>query len=255
MFVAVGVALRPGAALYFPFWGDELMLIQNYLGRGFGDLLKPLTMQQVAPIGYVAAELTAIKLFGFSEWSLRLFAIVTSIAGLFVFRDLAGRVLGKVPMVLAVGVLAVSYYPIRHAAECKPYGSDLTAALVLVWLAVRWLQNPEKRRWLWARRGGPRGDRVFESDDLRRGRGGTRAGAAGMASRDQQAWGAFALYNLLVAIVFLAMLKSITAAQYAATHEFMHQYWADGFLPGVRWRSVSWLASIQPARSSLIRWG
>ena len=126
------------------------MLIQNYLGRGFGDLLKPLTMQQVAPIGYVAAELTAIKLFGFSEWSLRLFAIVTSIAGLFVFRDLAGRVLGKVPMVLAVGVLAVSYYPIRHAAECKPYGSDLTAALVLVWLAVRWLQNPEKRRWLWA---------------------------------------------------------------------------------------------------------
>ncbi len=246
VFVAVGVTLRLGRYLLnFPFWGDELMLIQNWLDRGYGDLLKPLTLQQVAPVGYVAAELTAIKLFGFSEWSLRLFAIVTSIAGLFVFRDLAGRVLGKVPMVLGVGVLAVSYYPVRHAAECKPYGSDLTAAMVLVWLAVRWLQDPEKRRWLWALAAAGPVAIAFSNPTI------FVAGGVALAlalpvwrSRDRQAWGAFALYNALVAIVFLAMLKSITAAQYAATHEFMHQYWADGFPPWRPLALVAWLASI-----------
>ena len=82
---------------------------------------------------------------------MRLFPVVSSVAGLFLFRDVAVRVLGKVPMVLAVGIMAVSYYPVRHAAECKPYGSDLFASLVLVWLAVRWYQNQANRRWLWAR--------------------------------------------------------------------------------------------------------
>ncbi len=104
-FVALGVVLRVGRYLLnFPFWGDELMLIQNYLDRDYADLLKPLSLQQVAPLGYMAAELTAIKLFGFSEWSLRLFALLSSLCGLLLFRDLASRVLGKAPMVLAVGI-------------------------------------------------------------------------------------------------------------------------------------------------------
>ena len=56
------------------------MLVQNYLDRDYADLLKPLTLEQVAPLGFLAIELTAIKWLGFSEWSLRLFAMLSSLA-------------------------------------------------------------------------------------------------------------------------------------------------------------------------------
>ena len=52
-----GVLLRVGRYLLnFPFWGDESMLIQNYLDRDYADLLQPLTLQQVAPLGYLVIE-------------------------------------------------------------------------------------------------------------------------------------------------------------------------------------------------------
>ena len=151
-FVAVGVTLRLAARylLNFPFWGDELMLIQNYLDRDYGDLLKPLSLQQVAAAGLHGGRANSDQAVWISEWSLRLFAVIASVSGMFLFRDLARATMDKMSTVLAVGVLAVSYYPIRHAAECKPYGSDLTAALLLAWLAVRWWQSPTKSRWLWA---------------------------------------------------------------------------------------------------------
>ena len=44
---------------------------------------------------------------------------------------------------------AVSFYPIRHGAEIKPYACDLLAALVLLALAVEWMRSPESSRWWW----------------------------------------------------------------------------------------------------------
>jgi 4-amino-4-deoxy-L-arabinose transferase-like glycosyltransferase len=208
-------------------------------------LLKPLSLQQVAPLGYMAAELTAIKLFGFSEWSLRLFAVIASVSGMFLFRDLAARTMDKMSTVLAVGVLAVSYYPIRHAAECKPYGSDLTAALLLAWLAVRWWQSPTKSRWLWALAvAGPLMITISNPTIFVAGGVSLALALPVWRSRDRAAWAAFATYNVLVAAVFLLMLRSVTAAQYAATHEFMHQYWAEGFPPFRPLAFLGWLATI-----------
>ena len=169
---------------------------------------------------------------------------MTSIAGLFVFRDLAARLLGKVPMVLAVGVLAVSYYPVRHAAECKPYGSDLTASLLLVWLAVCWWQNPAHRRWLWGLAvAGPLAIHISNPAIFVAGGVSTRAGCAGVAIARSPARGwPSSLYNVLVASVFLGDVASVTAAQYAATQEFMLDYWAEGFPPWRPWSWCAWLA-------------
>jgi len=245
-FVGLGIVLRVGRYLLnFPFWGDELMLIQNYLDRDYADLTRPLSLEQVAPVGFLAIEMTAIKLFGFSEWSLRLFAVVSSVVGMFLFRDVAARLLSKVPMVLAVGIFAVSYYPVRHAAECKPYGPDLAASLVLVWLAVRWWQDPGNRRWLWGLAvAGPLCVAISNPTIF-------VAGGASLAlawpvwrSRDRRAWLAFAAYNVLVAGVFLVLLRLVTSAQYATTQKFMLDYWSGGFPPWRPLALVSWLLSI-----------
>ncbi len=146
----LGVVLRVVRyALPFPLWGDECMLAVNFIQRSFADMLRPLEYHQIAPLGFLWAELAAVKLGGFHTWTLHLFPTLCSLAALLVFAYLASRVLDGWPLVLAVGTLAVAYYPIRHGAEVKQYACDLLMSALLLALALRWYQTPQESRWLW----------------------------------------------------------------------------------------------------------
>ena len=148
--VAIGVAARlVRYLLRFPLWGDEYMVAENFITRDYAGLMRPLDNGQVAPILYLWLEMAAVKLLGFSEYSLRLVAIVSSVASVFVFRHLARRLLAGVPLLLAVGIFCVSYYPVRHGSEAKPYATDLLVACTLLALAVEWWRDPSRSRWLW----------------------------------------------------------------------------------------------------------
>jgi hypothetical protein len=136
--------------LRFPLWEDECFLAANFIDHGYLDLLQPLNYHQVAPLGFLWIELTCVKLFGFNEWSLRLYPFLASLAGLFLFRRLASRLLGGTALVLAVALFCVTYSGVRYAAEAKPYGTDQFTSLVLLTLSVEWWRRPDRRRWLWA---------------------------------------------------------------------------------------------------------
>lgn len=147
--VALGVLLRLARYLQrFPLWHDEAFLAVNFLDRDFGDLLRPLDYLQVAPPLFLVVELAVVKAVGFSEWSLRLVPTLAGVASLVVLRDLARRLAGPRPALVAVGFLAVSYSPLRHANEVKPYATDLLVACLLLALAARWLDRPGRAGWL-----------------------------------------------------------------------------------------------------------
>ncbi len=129
--------------LCFPLWEDECFLCVNFISRGYLDLLEPLQYHQVAPPLFLWIELSLVKLLGFTEWSLRLFPFLCSIASLFLFRHLAQRLLSGRALVLAMAVFAVAYPGIRYAAEAKQYSSDLFVSLVLLTLVVEWWRT----RW------------------------------------------------------------------------------------------------------------
>ena len=149
-FVGLGVVLRVVTfALNFPLWGDEAFVAANFISRGYRDLLRPLDYAQICPLFFLWLELTVIKLFGFSEWSLRLIPTLSSVASVFLFAHLAGRVTRGNARLLAVAIFAVAYYPIRHGAEVKQYSTDLLAALILLALAIEWLRTPERSLWVW----------------------------------------------------------------------------------------------------------
>jgi hypothetical protein len=151
--VAFGIALRLARYLLnFPLWCDETMLAANLLGRGWGDLAKPLEYRQVCPLGFLALEWLVVKGLGFSEASLRIGALLSALASVPVFALVARRALGPGSMgaVLALGLFAVAQTPIRYAAEFKPYATDLLVASVLLWLALRWREAPGRSRWVWA---------------------------------------------------------------------------------------------------------
>jgi hypothetical protein len=149
-FVALGVLLRVARyAMNFPLWWDEAFVAVNFIKRGYLDLLQPLDYGQVCPVLFLWAELSFVKMLGFSEWSLRLFPLGCAVVSVVLFCHVARRVAGGLSVLLAVAIFATSFHPILHAADVKPYASDLLAALVLLAIAIEWGRAPERTKWLW----------------------------------------------------------------------------------------------------------
>ena len=150
--VGLGIFLRLGVyALRLPIWTDEAKLAASLLDRGYAELLEPLAFDMIAPVFFMWLQKTASVVFGFSEYSLRLVPLLSAIAGVLLMHRLTRQVLSGMPAVFSVALFAVSYYPIRHSAELKPYATDLFASLVLTAIAVEWLVKHDPRRlWLLA---------------------------------------------------------------------------------------------------------
>ena len=251
LFVGIGVSLRLSRYLAgFPLWSDEYQLSANFLNRGFADLLRPLEYNQVAPLGFLTIELAATRLFGFSELSLRLLPVASAILSVVLFRDVASRLLRGLPLVIAMGIFAVAYYPIRLGAEVKPYASDLMLSLAFTTLIVRWWQDPLQVRWLYLMTGlAPIALSIsFPAAFVT---GGISLGIAwtlwhlGTISENRKGWIAWCAFNLVVVVAFFGLMRLSMGAQYDATRNEMTQCWADGFPP---WRQplqlFVWLISV-----------
>ena len=140
--IAVGLAWR--ALRYFeqfPIWGDEAMLLLNILERDYAGLTQHLRFAQVAPLFFLWLEKTAILVFGTSEWSVRLFPLLAGLIAFALFWRTCRTAFTPMLAGPAVSILAVSYYPIRHACEVKPYAFDLCFAVVYLWMALAYLRG------------------------------------------------------------------------------------------------------------------
>lgn len=244
--LAVGVAARlVRYALRFPLWYDEAALSASLLDRGFWDMLRPLDCGQVAPIGYLWAQLGLVKALGFSEPVLRLSALVGGVASALVFWRLAGRLLGATEAALAAGMLAVSYPAIRYSAEAKPYGIDLLAAVALLALGGRWLARPGHTRWLWMLAMAVPGalaisfPAVFVA-------GGISVAVAWTLARQRpgRGWWAWTVYNAAALAAFVAVQEAAAANLSQVGAATMQAYWKDAFPPWQSlWPLVRWLAA------------
>lgn len=250
-FTAIGVGLRLARYLLdFPLWCDEYQLAANFLDRGFAELLQPLANNQVAPLGFLWIEAAAVWLFGFSELTLRMFPALCGVAGVLLFRHVASRIVQGAPLVFAVAIFAVAYYPIRHSAEVKPYSSDLFLGLAMLAFVVHWWNEPDRTRWLWM---------LTALAPLALSISFTAAFIAGGLSLGivyvlwqrraetslRSAWIAWAAFNVAVALTFLGLMRLSISAQYDATRNEMTTCWADGFPP---WKNplelAAWMADV-----------
>jgi hypothetical protein len=169
------------------------------------------------------------------------------------FAHLAGRLSRGLARLLAVGVFAVAYYPIRHGAEVKPYSTDLLAALVLLALAIEWCRAPGKTRWLWGLAAavplalGLSYPSVFLA-------GGISLALAprvwALPRQRAQALLPFVVYNLLLVGTFLFLFQLFTRVQERAGLEILRtRYWAGAFPPLSRpWELIGWLVETHTGR-------
>jgi hypothetical protein len=129
-------------ALGFPFWGDEAFLAVSLMTRDFAGMIRPLEWGQIAPLGFMWAQLAISRSLGLSEWALRLLPTLAGLAGLLLFARFASDNLPRRAALLATAILASSYYVVRHATEFKPYETDLLVSLALTMLGWRVLRRP-----------------------------------------------------------------------------------------------------------------
>jgi hypothetical protein len=233
-FVGLGVLLRVVTfVLNFPLWGDEAFVAVNLIRRGYWDLLQPLDYGQICPLLFLWLELTAVKLIGFSEWSLRLIPSLSSVASVFLFAHVVQRVVRGRARMLAVAVFSVAYYPIRYGAEVKPYATDLLAALILLALAIEWWRRPQTTRWLWALAAAAPLALCLSHPAV------FVAGAISLAlavklwkAPRRSALHPFFLYNLAMVATFLSLLIIFTNKQRVANLATLRSnYWAAAFPP------------------------
>jgi len=231
--LALGVAARlVRYLLRFPLWCDEAYLSVNLLQRGYLELLNPLEYQQVAPVGFLWVQLSLVRLLGFSEYSLRLFSLLAGLASLPLFYHLASRLLRGTASLMAVGIFCVSYPCIRYSAEAKPYGSDLFVSLVLLALAVAYLQAKERRGLLWLLAAVvPLAVWLSYPAVFVAGAVSAAIGYGIWRGGCRRAWLAWVVYNLLLGASFAGLYQLSTSRQTASALEFSQSFWHDAFPP------------------------
>ena len=246
----------------FPIWGDEAMLLLNILDRDYAGLTQHLAYAQVAPLLFLWLEKTALLLFGASEWSMHLFPALAGLAALVIFWRMARTLFAPIAAGLAVGILAVSYYPVRHACEVKPYAFDLFYAVLFAWFTLEHLRhrspNPAPygarlaevpSRWLIALvLATPFA--VFSSyPSVFVGGAVSLVLLPTMRSATWTQRGLFGLYNIaLIGSFFIhyAIIghQQIDAEEDQRTREFLREYWKDAFPPDAGWRWPIWLVQV-----------
>jgi hypothetical protein len=119
-------------------WLDELMVTYSITHRDFAGLLRPLSFNQAAPVGWLWAEHASIRLFGMNDLALRFPCWLASIIALGVFPLVARRLIGRSAVPAATVIFATSPALIYYAAETKQYSFDVACALLAL-LVTTWL--------------------------------------------------------------------------------------------------------------------
>ncbi|MBI5093013.1 MAG: hypothetical protein HZB26_11315 [Candidatus Hydrogenedentes bacterium] len=136
--VAFGLLLRGAEYLENrSLWLDESFLSLNIIQKPIGELHKPLDYKQGAPLGFLIAQKLCVLAFGGSEYALRLFPLVCSMAALIFFARLALGAFPPFHALIAVTLFAVADPLIYYAAEAKQYGCDAAVNAILLLAAMR----------------------------------------------------------------------------------------------------------------------
>lgn len=232
--VLLGVALRLWAYVAnTSLWLDEILLSRNILELPLRTLLtQPLQLDQVAPRGFLLVEKLAVLAFGNSEAALRLFPFLCGVAGVFLFRRLAERVLDGLAVPFATALFAIGIPFIKYGAEVKQYEVDATAAILLMLLACD-LRDRDLSTGRLVLLGlvGFVVTWFSQASVLVMGGIGLALGIEWLLSRERRTARALAITVPMWAVASVVAILVGRRSMTPSTKAFMDNFWAQGFLP------------------------
>lgn len=228
--------------LAFPIWGDEGFVTRSLFSADFADLLGPIEYDQIAPPGFLWVELAIVRLLGTSEYAFRLAPYLCGLASMLLLWNLARNTLDRRTALLAIGIFAASYYPVRHSVEVKPYAGDLLVSLVLTNLGWAVFRHPRSAaRWALLTCAAALGVWLsFPAVFVAAGVGVYLAGR-GIRSPGTTPRLGYVAYCLVVGASFLAVYYLAIQPQ-SQEASWLHRSWRSTFPPLARpWRMGWWL--------------
>jgi len=120
------------------FWADEAAIAYNICTRSFGQLSRPMILDQVAGCGFLAAVKLVTEALGHDERVFRLAPLLAGCAVLPLFFVAACRFASRALALIGLMLLAASPSLVHYSSELKPYGTDaaMTAAMMLLFFTV-----------------------------------------------------------------------------------------------------------------------
>jgi hypothetical protein len=112
-------------------WADEAVLALNIINRNYQQLTETLDYEQAAPIGFLWVEKFIVQLLGNNEYVLRLFPLIAGIISLFLFWQLAKKILPLLAVNITLTLFVCSPSLIYYSSEVKQYSSDVATVLLL----------------------------------------------------------------------------------------------------------------------------
>ena len=125
---------------------DESFMALNVARRSATGLTGQLDWNTAAPIAFLEIEKGLTALFGSSDFVLRLAPLAASLVAVFLFVELAKRVLESHAVALAALLFAGVALATAYAAIAKPYSFDL-AFVIGIFLATLAVLQSEDANW------------------------------------------------------------------------------------------------------------
>lgn len=132
-FICIGVLAAIVNYLYNrSLWTDEAMVSTNIINRNYAELLRPLDMNQVAPIGFLFIEKMFVNLFGNNDWALRIFPLLSYFLSIFIFYKLSYLLFNSSKLsATACCIFSLNVLLIYFSSEVKQYSSDVLMSLTI----------------------------------------------------------------------------------------------------------------------------
>jgi Dolichyl-phosphate-mannose-protein mannosyltransferase len=138
------------------FWEDEIAVLINVRDHSPRELpFVPLDSYGAdspvaAPPLFLWATQWLGRQFSFSEWAVRLPALICSLAALPLFAILAWRLTNPIAAAWAVALMALSDPLLFQAGNVKPYSGDVLAAVLIAYVGFSNRSAPAARRLFFA---------------------------------------------------------------------------------------------------------
>ena len=146
---ALGFGIIASLVNFFNFrslWLDEALLSISIVDRNYVELLLPLEKDQVAPIGFLFLENFFSSLFGNTDWSLRIFPLVSFLASIFLIYKLNVRLFkSKVVALLSASLFSLNTFALYYSIEVKQYMSDVFLCLLVLVSALSYFDSKTKK--------------------------------------------------------------------------------------------------------------
>jgi hypothetical protein len=139
--ILIGIVLRLRQYLLNrSLWADEASLAVNLVTRSFSELTQLLDYHQAAPVGFLFIEKLSIVIFGNHDYVMRLFPLSAGILAIYLIYRIARASFGTIGLFTLL-MFSISWWLVHYSSELKQYASDITVALLLVFLAGNCLKE------------------------------------------------------------------------------------------------------------------